>query len=274
MFRFFKTLKPSFILLAVVILLIFLHYVGVLRPIESIVVKIFSPVQHQIYSLGTRINGLYSHPGSANLAQDNEELKKEVNRLIVENVQLKTIIEENQQLLAERDFLESNGLQAITAKVIGQNPQANLQALILDKGSKDGVTLDLPLITSGGVMVGKISKVNRSYSEAILINDSQSSVAVMIQNEDNSKGVLVGEHGLSLKMELIPQNEIVKQNDLVITSGLEPNIPRGLVIGKVSRVATEPNSAFQTAWLQSLVRVDNLLIVSVLKNSNYDKDSN
>ena len=91
-----------------------------------------------------------------------------------------------------------------------------------------------------------------------------------MENETKSQGVVIGEHGLSLKMELIGQNEVVKEGETVVTSGLEPTIPRGLVIGKISRVLAEPNSFFQTAFIQSLVKVDSLVVVSVLKSVNDD----
>ena len=128
----------------------------------------------------------------------------------------------------------------------------------------------MPLITDQGIMVGKIFKVYPSSSEAILINDSLSRVSAMVQNETNTQGVVVGEHGLSLTMELIPQNEEIKVDDFVITAGIEPTIPRGLVIGQVSRVVAEPNSLFQTVRVRPLVRADSLTVVSILTGPGHD----
>ena len=114
--------------------------------------------------------------------------------------------------------------------------------------------------------------INENYPEKgfLLIYDSYSRMAALIQNESQSKGIVMGEHGLSLKMELIPKNELIKENDIVVTSGLEQNIPQGLVIGKISRFLNEPNDFFQTAWLQSPIKVDNLIFVSVLISPAYD----
>lgn len=252
-------------------LLIFLHYFGALNFLENILIRIFSPAQSAIYSLGAKINGLYSNSMSGgNLVEKNKELEDKVNQLIIENAQLKTVLAESKQIDEQYSFLEREGLQGIIARVIGENPEPNLQSIILNKGSNDGIKIDMPLIVSEGIMIGKISKVKANSSEAILLNDSLSRIAAIIQNESNSKGVLVGEHGLSLRMELIPQNEKVNEGDIVVTSGLEPTIPKGLVIGKVTQIFSEPNSFFKVARIQPLTRLDNLTIVSVLLVKNGD----
>ena len=65
-------------------------------------------------------------------------------------------------------------------------------------------------------------------------------------------------------MELILRNETIGSGDIVVTSGIEPGVPMGLVIGTVSRVDVEPNSFSQTAWIQPLLDINNLSMVSIL----------
>ena len=270
MLKFIKSTKFSVILLAVAVLLIFLHYVGILKPIENLVIQVLSPIQYRVYSVSTGINNFYSSfTGSKDLVEENKKLSEEINQLTIQNAQLKTQLQEQGELLIQNNFLAENSLEAIAAKVIGKNPEPNLQSIILNKGSKDGLIVGLSLITEDGLMVGKVSKVKRNSAEAILINDSRSHIAAMVQNEANSKGVIIGEHGLSLKLELIPQNEIIHEGDVVVTSGLEPTIPRGLVIGKITRITSESNNFFQTAWVQPLVRIENLTVVSILRQPDY-----
>ncbi|MFA6409968.1 MAG: rod shape-determining protein MreC [Candidatus Buchananbacteria bacterium] len=266
MFKYIKSRPLAVILLAVVFLLIFLHYVSILKPVENLVIRILTPIQRQIYSIGSGINNYYYAATSRkDYGEDNKKLTEQINQLTIENAQLKVALQENQEIAKQSGFLARNGLSAVTAKVIGKNPEPNLQSIILDKGLKDGIKIDYPIITADGILVGKISNVKANSSEAILINDSRSKIAATIQNENNTKGVVVGEHGLSLIMELIAKNDVVKVGDVVVTSGLESTVPRGLVIGKINRIVSESNSTFQTAWLQALVRVDNLTVVSVLK---------
>jgi len=248
-----------------------LHYIGILKPVEDLTIRILAPIQHRVYAVSTGINNFYSSFSvSKDLGVENKRLVEEIKKLTIDNVQLKTQLQEQGEFLVQNDFLTASGLEAITAKVIGKNPEPNLQSIILNKGSQDGLAVGFSLITADGIMVGKISKVKKNSAEAILINDSRSRIAAMVQNESEAKGVVIGEHGLSLKMELIPQSDLVQEDEIVVTSGLEPTVPRGLVIGRISRVISEPNSFFQTAWLQPLVRVENLTVVSILRQPSYD----
>lgn len=271
MFNFIKRTKLSVILLIAVILLIFLHYLGLIQPVENLVIKILSPVQQRIYSLGVSINSFYSNlTVKQDLKEANGKLEEEVNRLTTENAQLKVQLQENKEFLEQKDFLAAKGFKGVIAHIIGKNSEPALSVIILDKGENDGIKINFPLVTAQGIIVGKIYRVNTYSSEAILINDSRSRIAALIQNENQSKGIVTGEHGLSLKMELIPKNELIKENDIVVTSGLEPTIPEGLVIGKISRFLNEPNDFFQIAWLQSPIKVDNLTYVSVFISPLYD----
>lgn len=266
MFRLLKQTHLSLVLLAVALLLIFFHWVGVLRPVEDVIINIFSPIQSRVYALGVNINGLYSNiTGKNELVKDNLSLQQEIQDLLTENASLKIRVEELVALLEQQDFLQRNSLEYVSARVIGQNPEANLQAIVLDRGSADGVQLNYPVIVGNGVMVGKISKVNKYSSEAILVNDSQSKISAIILNETQTQGVVVGEHGLNMTMELIPQNEVVNEGEAVVTAGIEPTIARGLMIGQVSRIESESGDLFQTIRVRSLVKIDKLVTVSIIK---------
>ena len=262
-----RTARVSVVLLIVALALIGLHALGVLGPVEGGLVRIISPLQYRVFSLGTAFNGWYQGLSvNSDLRTENSELATQVTELTIENAQLRTLISEHQALTLQLAFLERTGLRAVTAYAIGKNPEPNLQSIILNKGSADGLSIGAPLVVGDGIMVGKISMVALHSAEAILVNDSRSKVAVLIQNATESQGVVVGEHGLSMKVELIPQNELVKEHDAVVTSGLESGIARGLVVGTVSRVTTEPNGFFQTAQVSSLANLDALTVVSVLVN--------
>lgn len=269
MLKFLKTARLSVILLAVMFLLFFLHYLNVLLPLENLTIWLLAPIQQRVYATGTKINNLYfAAVKQKELSKANKQLEEEVANLTVANAELKTRLEESRELLLQHDFLSRQDYSAIVAKVIGKNPEPTRQAIILNKGSQDGVKVNLPVLSANGVIAGKIYQVKQNSAQAILLYDSRSRIAALVQNDAKSKGVVAGEHGLSLKMEFLPQTEIVKVGQVVVTSGLEANIPAGLVIGKVRRVEAESNSFFQTAWLVPLIRLDDLTVVSILENPN------
>src|SRR3989344_495938 len=271
MWKFLKNLRLSLILLAAIILLIFLHYLNITTPIENFLINIFAPGQKTIYSFGTKINKVYSNLTSrGDLVAQNEKLSQDLSNTLAENSKLKVRISELEAMANQQNFLKEFNYSGAFARVIGKNPTPNLQALILDQGSKSGILEGSAVIANNGILIGKIFEVKKNSSQVILVTDAKSRIAAMIENEKQTKGIVIGEHGLSLKMDLIPQADEIKIGQTVSTSGLEANIPRGLVIGQVSRIIKEPNDFFQVISLQSPVRLDDLIVGSVIKNFSND----
>lgn len=271
--RFINWTNPVLILLAVAVLLIFLHGVGILRPVENVVTFAFSPIQRWVYGVGTSINGAYlSIVNYRGTADENSKLREKVNSLAEENTQLRMLFADQQSLSLQQSFLTSLGYEYIAARVIGKNPESNFQALIIDRGSLDGINEGMPVVVGSGIMIGTISQVNNRTAEVIATSDSRSRIAALVENQQSSQGVVIGEHGLSLKMELISQSDEIANGTSVITSGLEVPIPRGLVLGEISRVESEPTSLFQTAYLKPFVKIDSVTVVSVIRFNNDSPD--
>lgn len=265
-----RPVKLVVVLLAAVALLIFLHYTRVLPPVEGLVQNVLTPVEHRLYALGTAINRWYRFPDQRDLAAANQLLEDRVNALTVENVQLKTLFAEQGWEQQQIEFLAAAGLEAINAKVVGRNLETNEQTLVVNKGIVDEVRVGAPVIAERGMLVGRVVAVRSHSAQVRLVNDSLSSFGAMIQNEGEDRGVVVGDRGLSVKMDLIAQGVPVVVGDVVVTSGIETDIPRGLVIGQVERVVSEPNNLFQQAFIKTLVDVDALVVVSILK-PQYDE---
>jgi rod shape-determining protein MreC len=69
-------------------------------------------------------------------------------------------------------------------------------------------------------------------------------------------------------MNFIPQSAEISLDDVVVTSGLEQYIPRGLIIGKIIEVTKDNNELWQNAVIESTVDSEDLVIVSVLLPQN------
>ncbi|OGY51814.1 MAG: hypothetical protein A3J59_01860 [Candidatus Buchananbacteria bacterium RIFCSPHIGHO2_02_FULL_56_16] len=265
-----RPVKLVVVLLAAVALLIFLHYTRVLLPVEGLIQTVLTPVEHRLYALGTSINHWYRFPGARDLTEANQQLEGRINALTVENAQLKTLLAEQGLENQQVEFLAAVGLEAINAKVVGRNLETNERTMIANKGSADQVRVGAPVIAERGMLVGRVVAVRTHSAQIRLVNDSLSSFGAMIQNEGEDRGVVVGDRGLSVKMDLIAQGVPVVVGDVVVTSGIETDVPRGLVIGQVDRVVSEPNNLFQQAFIKTLVDIDALVVVSIL-NPQYDE---
>lgn len=266
MFKFLPKSKLFLTLLAVLILLIFLHYLKILSPLEDWTLKVLPPIQGLVYNLGNKISNFYLLPKESkkDLEQKYKILEEKVKELTIENSKLKLLAEENKELKKQLNFLKDIPYKTIPARVISRSSEPNFYILILNRGSNDGIKEGMPVITSEGILVAVINKTKKNTSQALMLSDSHSQIAATIQNESQTIGIIKGVHELSIKMELIPKNEPVGPGDIIITSGLQENIPRGLIIGQVDRVITEPNNFFQTAFIKSLTSLSELNILAIL----------
>ena len=224
------------------------------------------PIQEVVYNLGNKISNFYLLPKETkkNLAQNYKILEEKVKELTIENSKLKLLTKENEELKKQLNFLKDIDYKTVPARIVGRSSEPNFYILILNRGSSDGIKEGMPVITSEGIVIAVINKTKKNTSHALMISDSHSQIAATIQNKNQTIGIVKGDYELSMKMELIPKDEEVKIGELIITSGLQEDIPRGLIIGQIDRVITESNSFFQTAFIKSLTTASELNVVAIL----------
>jgi len=261
---------------AVIVLLIFFHAIKLLNPVESFLISELNPVFKAFYSFGSNISKIYSNQTAKDdLAAELNTADETINRLTAEKVESKFLEDENLALRKQLNFLTKSGRRYLMANVISrgepQNDAEDSRSVLIDKGSRDGLYAGLAAVStigsatsSQGVIIGKIINVQDNFSEIYLVTDKNCKLAAAILGGSKTIGIASGELGLTIKMEFIPQTENIKAGDLVATSGLEQNIPRGLLIGQVSKVTKENNEVWQTAAIEPQVNLDSLSLVSIL----------
>lgn len=254
--------------MAAIVLLIFLHYVRILAPVENVFVKITNPIFSGFYLASSYLRHAYDEQtNKADLAEENEKLRGQVNDLINENIKLKISEEENKVLRDQLGFFSSHNNKYLVSDVIsrsGFDSSKPNQTLIIGKGEKDGLRPGLVVLGGQGVVVGKIILTKDHVSEVCLSINPECKLAATVQNEDKTSGIAQGDLGLTIKMNFIPQTKKMANGDIVVTSGLEQDIPRGLVIGSISQVNKENNELWQNVIIEPLIDFNDLTIVSVL----------
>jgi len=254
---------------AVIGLLIFLYFMGIFKTFEGLISAALSPVSAKLHVLSSDLRATYNEQtGKRDLLAEIEFLKERVNRLTEENARFMTTEEENKSLREHLGFLSKNEYKYVMANVISRGDIADAgsrtETITIDRGAKDGIYPGLGVVSSAGVIVGKVTEVKDNISQVYLTNNNKCKLAATALNIDNTSGVVEGELGLTIKMSFIPQNKEIKADDIVITSGLEQMIPRGLVIGAVLDVSKENNEVWQTAVIEPMLDPEDLVIVSVL----------
>ena len=242
-----------FVISLFILIAIGMHYAGWLLPIEFFFRKLINPTSRAVYNIGVQ-------DGVPLLAKDHE-----ISQLQAENALLK---HENNELRNQLNFFSSSSLYSVGSEVkvdvIGKNIEPLGNTLVLDRGASVGIKKGNPVIIGTGVIIGKIARVEEDISIVQLLTDNQSKIAATIVNKDKTIGLVEGGYEISVRMNFIPQNEEVHISDIVVTSGLEKDIPRGLLIGKIESIQKEAHHPFQQAIIAPVIPFDKIRIVSVI----------
>lgn len=261
-----KSTKLILITVAIILLLFFLHYTKLLSPVERGIVYLTKPIMSGVYRASTYVGDNYvEYKTKKDLLRENKEIKDQLTTLLKEKSLFYTEREENIFLRQQLKFVQENDFDYEIANVVGKNVDNTQNSLIIDKGENFGLKVGQPVIVNDGVLIGKINKVDKNKAFVLLINDDLSRVAVKIQNTSRTLGVIEGEFGLGIKMKLIPQTELIREDDPVVSSGLEDLVPAGLIVGQVEKIFSAPEELFQSASIRSLVDFNKVTIVNIIK---------
>ena len=265
--NFFHTkLFKVLVVLAISGFLIFLNPYNIFNPVRAAFFVVFSPVQKIAFSLSFEFSEIKSFLGSiGQLKRENETLLRENRELTAKNTSLEDVKRENETLRQELSLLPRDKFDMEGAAVISQDFYGKNDWIEINKGSSDGVDKDMPVIVDSGILIGKISEVYPTTSKIILVSNTGSTINA-IDSKTESKGVVRGEYGLGIIMDMVLQNDSLNQGDDIITSGVGKGFPRGLLIGKIQEIGLSGDKLFKRAIISSPVDFSHLQFVFVIKN--------
>jgi rod shape-determining protein MreC len=170
--------------------------------------------------------------------QENRELRDHIEQLQIEQVRLKQDADQAHRLQTLLGFKEQFIAQTLAAQVIGSSGSEQSRTVYIDKGLRDGIKLDMAVISAAGV-VGKVINVFGRTSLVLLINDQQSGVGAILE-QSRLQGVLKGKSSGELVIDRIMADEEVKPGDKVLTSGGDQIFPKGLIVGTIEKINKGP----------------------------------
>jgi rod shape-determining protein MreC len=191
-----------------------------------------------------------------NLRGENESLKREIAELQSKVTSYQEAYVENQRLRRLLDFKTTTMTETIPAQVIVHDLTGWFQTLMVDKGFRDGVAPDMPVVNDEG-LIGRVLDVSDRYSRVLLITDQGSSVDAVDQR-NRVRGILCGKDANGCLLKYIRGNLDIKEGDLVISSGKDGIYPKGLRLGVVRAVFKDPVDLFQKIEVKPLVRLSAL----------------
>lgn len=244
--------KTFVFLLTLCFVAIFLDSLGYLQKPKSIFLSLFSPFSAEMQKPSNWLGDfLFTINSIEDFKSKNIELQAENQKLNVELVGLKEVERENQILRKELKFKnslcgDSDCIDFVEGAIVSRGLDDYGKSITINIGAKQGAKVNQAVTAEGGVMIGKVVEVFDNYSKVSLIVSPDSSVNSITQTT-RANGLVKGQYGTGLRLEMIDQSEELIDGDLVITSGLEEDIPKGLILGKVSGIEESPNAIFKSS---------------------------
>ena len=203
-----------------------------------------------------------------NLEYEYEQLRLRVD----EDANELAIIEEQRRTITSLyDLLDeqqrNRDMNPVTASVIGHDTANYFSTLTLDVGSKSGVADYMAVVAQGG-LVGVTYNVTENKCQVRCIIDSDCTVAGLVQSsrdQGSVKGTL-GTNGEPMcRMYYLPDSSLPRPGDVVVTSGVGLEFPKGIPIGYIreSTRGMEDNKSYVV--LEPVVDFQHLEYVTVYR---------
>lgn len=239
-----------------------------ISPMEKSISHVIIPVQKGVTYFGDWLTDRVDFVQNiGDLETMNIELQDEVDQLTYENQILEQSKRELQRL---RELQELDSRYAdypkTGARVIGKDPGNWYSVFTIDKGSNDGIAVDMVVLAGAG-LVGKIIEVGPSYAKVRSIIDDNSSVSAIVARTNDLcivRGDLTLFNEGYLSVDYISDEINLVLNDEITTSHLGTVYPPGILIGEVIKIEDNPTTLTQAAFLNPYVDFKDLQEVLVI----------
>ena len=243
-------------------MILFLSY------LENIANKLVNPIQNGLTYIKNKAHGNNSFFTNINdLKSENENLKNKNNELEEKLREFETIKAENQTLKEYLNLSDKySDYTTVAANVINRDISNYSKIIVINVGKKSGIKENMTVISAEG-LVGYVISVTDTTSKVQTIIDSSSNTSSILSSSRDSvvcKGQL--EQNNNLKAVYIPTDATVAQGDSLETSGLGGIYPKGIYIGKVSKVVNTTNLNDRYAIVETAVNFNKLETVLVITN--------
>src|SRR6267154_1774547 len=203
---------------------------------------------------------------------ENRSLKAQLERMSRDQARMSQDADQARRLQALLSFKEQFISQTMAAQVIGASGSELSRSIYIDKGEKDHIKPDMAVITADGI-VGKVLRVYRSTSQVLLINDQTSGVGALL-DKTRLQGILRGTSAGEAVLEKVMSDETVPAGELVLTSGGDGVFPKGLLVGRVTKVSAG-NDLFLNIHVRpaaDLSKLEEVLVVTKIDERQTEPD--
>ncbi|MGL4606895.1 MAG: rod shape-determining protein MreC [Eubacteriaceae bacterium] len=265
---FFQKKFIYIILLVGIIMGIFVFFLTTKRTesssVESAILSTASPIEKLFYRASLNTNEFLEDIKNFRGLKDTKiENEKRIETLEKQLVDYQLVLNQNKDLSELLNFTRENKqFDLLLSEVIAIEPMNGVSQLIIDKGTKDGLAIEMPVVSGNG-LVGTLTEISDHTGVVKTINDPTSG----LNGKSSRSGSYVRIQG-DLERGLIgliePGTDLIP-GDYLVTTGLYSKMPSNLMIGTVEKIQEKEGSLELEVFIKPVVDFRTLGVIGVVK---------
>lgn len=247
-------------------------------PLNKLLGYIIVPFQEGVSRVGAWISVRMDELGELRVVlEENQELRRQIDELTAKNTQLQQSQYElnNLRELYKLDEQYSD-YDKVGARIIARDGGNWFHAFTIDKGTNDGLAVDMNVIAGGG-LVGRIIDIGPNWAKVnAIINDDSNVSAMVLASSDIMmvRGSLqLMDEGVIGFEQLIDSRELVQVGDKVVTSNISDKYLPSILIGYISEIGQDSNNITKSGKITPAVDFEHLeevLVITEIKQQVTD----
>lgn len=239
------------------------------RPFNKAVGYVVVPFQQGIAKVGGWISNRSEELVQIrSLLEENARLKEEIATLTEENILLQQDKYELNSLRSLIDLSEQYGeYNKVGARIISREAGNWFSTFIVDKGTEDGLAIDMNVLAGGG-LVGRITSVGPNWAKITsIISDNNNVSGMTLSTEDNlivSGDLKKMADGYITFRQLVDSRNLVTVGDKVVTSNISDKYLPNILIGYISAIEKDSNNLTKSGLITPAVDFEHLEEVLVI----------
>jgi rod shape-determining protein MreC len=234
--------------------------------LDQLVIRVTAPIERGVaWAIGGALDGWRGYVALRGTREHARELGRRVTQLELERLEKERLRGENDRLRRLLAFAEGqHGLSLVGAQVVGVRlDPKGLQLVTVDRGADAGLARMMPVVVAQGV-VGRIHTVGPDSADVLLLSDRNSSIAARVERSRARANVRGTGDPDRCRLDYALRSDDLVDGDLLVTSGTDGVFPRGLPVGKVSRLEKQGQGLYQRADVVpavDLTKLEEVLVV-------------
>ena len=200
------------------------------------------------------------------LIHANEALLRQNEELRIQAMQAAETTRENARLRQLIGWKEKSPWKLKLARVTARDPANWWRTIQIDRGTRDGLIENLPVITTEG-LIGRVSAAGLTSARVVLIGDANCKVPAAILGDATESGIITSIglfDGSFVSLTYLANHATLKPGQSVVTSGLSAIYPKGIPIGTVADARLAESGLYTEAQVKLAVNLNSLEEVWVL----------